>query len=61
MSTKRNRGGDPKVPAPIREALRRFPSVVRRKRIRYQKRQKFLRETFGELVRELKQAERRSS
>ena len=47
------------LPPDLQAALRRFPRLVREKRLRYRRRQAFLRKTFGKLVRELRRDEAR--
>ncbi|MBI4925887.1 MAG: hypothetical protein HY843_08195 [Bdellovibrio sp.] len=37
----------------IKKALNRFPKIVADKKRRYKERQKFLKETFGDLVKQL--------
>lgn len=43
----------------IKAALKRFPALVKQQRLRYEKRQKFLKETFGPLVRQVRAIQRR--
>ncbi len=56
--SKKRKKATPPMPRDIAAALRRFPRVVRQKTERYRKRQKFLKKTFGKLIRELDRLER---
>ena len=44
------------IPKDIAEALKRFPSVVRTQERRAIERQRFLKKTFGDLVKQLRKA-----